>query len=383
MKKRTANQATTLPGKYYTSQEIYRAETDGIFMRLWLYVGRSSEITDPGRYLLFDVDEESVIVVRNTANEFHAFHNICRHRGTRLCRESGGRFSKSIQCPYHAWTYSLDGELIGAPNMHEVRDFESRDFSLHPVDLVEWEGGIFINLSDQPTPFKETFAKVLSKFKPWQFSELQVVRSLEYDVKANWKLILQNYSECYHCPTLHPQLNRLTPYRGSTNDLEEGPILGGPMRFAKGYESMTMTGRSCAKPLAGVSEEDLQRVYYYVIFPNMLLSLHPDYVMVHRIRRMAVDQTHIQCQWLFHPDAISKSGFNPDDAIEFWNLTNRQDWEICEFAQKGVSSRAYTPGPYAELESMIAALDREYLAALDDGALTQSGPAGHKPNISE
>lgn len=364
MEKRTANQAMTLPGKYYTSQQIYLDETDRIFMHRWLYVGRASEIAAPGSYLLFNLDEESIITVRNDQNDIRAFHNICRHRGTRICREDIGRFSKSIQCPYHAWTYSLDGDLIGAPNMHEVQNFKAADFSLHMVNVTEWEGCIFVNFSDQPFPFEVSFAKILNKFKPWQFSELQVVHQIDYDVNANWKLILQNYSECYHCPTLHPQLNRLTPFRESSNDLEEGAILGGPMRFAKGYESMTTTGKACARPLAGIAGEELKRVYYYVIFPNLLLSLHPDYVLIHQVMRMGVDRTVIKCQWLFHPDATTMKKFDPADAIEFWNETNMQDWEVCEFSQKGVSSRAYTPGPYAELESMIAALDREYLKAL-------------------
>jgi Rieske 2Fe-2S family protein len=148
------------------------------------------------------------------------------------------------------------------------------------------------------------------------------------------------------------------------NDLEEGPFLGGPMRMALEGGSMTMSGQRCAAPLGDVCGEDLNRVYYYVLFPNFLLSLHPDYVLIHRLERLAVDKTRIICEWLFHPGAMAQPGFDPAGAIEFWNMTNLQDWHVCELSQKGVSSRAYAPGPYAELESMIAAFDRQYLRVM-------------------
>jgi Rieske 2Fe-2S family protein len=148
--------------------------------------------------------------------------------------------------------------------------------------------------------------------------------------------------------------------------LEEGPYLGGPMRLAQDGGSMTMTGRTCAPTLGSVAGEDLNQIYYYTIFPNMLLSLHPDYVLVHRIERLAVDHTRVVCQWLFHPDAMAAPDFDPSGAVEFWNMTNQQDWHVSELSQQGVASRAYRPGPYSDLESMIAAWDREYLRALGE-----------------
>ena len=361
---RTAHGATTLPGKYYTAEDLYRAETERIFFHHWLYAGRLSQLAAAGSYFLFNTDHESIIVLRDELGELHAFYNLCRHRGTRLCTETTGLFSHSIQCPYHAWTYALDGNLIGTPNMQEVRSFDKAEYPLHRVATAVWEGCAFINFSPNPEPFTKAFAPLINKFTRWHMPELVAVHRLEYDIHANWKLILQNYSECYHCPSLHPVLNQLTPYRNSSNDLMEGPFLGGPMRMAMDGGSMTMSGRACAAPLGEVAGEDRNRVYYYTIFPNMLLSLHPDYVLIHRIQRQSPDRTHIVCDWLFHPDAVAKPDFDPNGAIEFWNMTNKQDWHVSELAQQGVSSRAYTPGPYAELESMVAAFDREYLRAL-------------------
>lgn len=367
MAKRTAHNAKTLAGHYYTGASVYESETEHIFSKRWLYAGRSSQLAQPGSYFLFEVDAESIIVLRDAEGEVRAFHNVCRHRGTRLCAETQGQLSKSIQCSYHAWTYALDGTLVGAPTMEEVEDFRSEDYPLLPVAVGLWEGGVFLNLDSDAERLAGVLAPLIGKFGPWTMSELEVAHEIVYDVRANWKLIVQNYSECYHCPGLHPALNRLSPFRNASNDLEEGPLLGGPMWLAQEGGSMTMTGRTCAPTLGDVSGDDLNRIHYYTIFPNLLLSLHPDYVLVHRIERLAVDQTRVVCQWLFHPDAMAAPGFDPSDAVEFWNMTNRQDWHVSELSQRGVSSRAYRPGPYSELESMIAAWDREYLRALGEG----------------
>jgi Rieske 2Fe-2S family protein len=364
MANRSAHNAKTLEGAYYAGAEIYASETEHIFTRRWLYAGRTSQLAGPGSYFLFELEGESVIVLRDSDDQIRAFHNVCRHRGTRLCSEAAGQLSKSIQCPYHAWTYGLDGTLIGAPSMEEVEDFRSEDYPLLSVPIGLWDGGIFLNLDPDAEPFSHAFAPLIGRFNQWNVGALEVAHEIVYEVRANWKLVVQNYSECYHCPGLHPQLNRLSPFRNSSNDLEEGPYLGGPMRLAQDGGSMTMSGRTCAPTLGDVAGEDLSQIYYYTIFPNMLLSLHPDYVLVHRLDRLAVDHTRVVCQWLFHPDTIAAPDFDPNDAVEFWNMTNKQDWHVSELSHQGVASRVYQPGPYSELESMIAAWDREYLRAL-------------------
>lgn len=364
MTTRSAKNATTLDRRYYVGQEVYDAETEKIFLQRWLYAGRVSALAEPGAYFLFEVESESVIVLRDYEGEILAHHNVCRHRGTRLVTEPEGTFPKSIQCMYHAWTYALDGTLTGAPFMDEVESFCKENYPLKSVSVALWEGCIFINLALDPEPFEEAFASMIGKFGSWKMDELEIAHRIVYDIPANWKLVFQNYSECYHCPGLHPVLNRLTPFRNASNDLEEGPYLGGPMRMEIDGGSMTMTGQRCAAPLGDLAGEDLNCVQYYTVFPNLLLSLHPDYVLIHRIDRLATDRTRIVCDWLFHRDAIAAPDFDPSGAIEFWNMTNNQDWEVSRLSQQGISSLAYSPGPYSELESMIAAWDREYLKSL-------------------
>ena len=170
--------------------------------------------------------------------------------------------------------------------------------------------------------------------------------------------MFENYSECYHCPGVHPMLSKVSPYDSAENDLTEGPFLGGFMKINKGA-GLTMSGKACALPVGNV--DNLQHVFYYSIFPNMLLSLHPEYVMVHQLWPQSPERTLIVCDWLFHPDAFTRDDFKPEDAIEFWDMTNKQDWHVCELSQQGIASRAYQPGPYSSRESIPAAWDREYL----------------------
>jgi len=346
--------ATTLPQKFFVSPEVFAEEQGKIFARQWVLVGRARDLAGPGDFFLAEINGESIIVVRDRGEEIRGFFNVCRHRGSRLCQEAAGHRS-TIQCPYHAWTYSLDGRLMSAPDMDA--DFDKSKYPLAPANVALWEGFIFINLAESPLLLERWFAPLAGKFAEWSLSELRSAKRIDYDIQANWKLMFQNYSECYHCSGVHPELTRLSPSDSAENDLCEGPFLGGFMTVDAG-RSLTNSGKACALPIADRSSS---RVYYYSIFPNMLLSLHPDYVMVHTLRPLSPGRTLISCEWLFAPKAFERDDFNPNDAVEFWDMVNRQDWHVCELSQQGISSRAYQPGPYSPRESIPAAWDREYL----------------------
>ncbi len=351
----------TLPGEFYTSSEVFAEELEKIFARRWLCVGREEQVANRGDFFVWEQGGDSVIVVRDRQSTVRALHNVCRHRGTRLCESPHGKMGETIQCPYHAWTYSLDGRLIGVPDAKEIEGFDKADYPLVQANLARWDGFLFLNLAEHPEPFEQAYAPVYYRFERWNLGGLRVGRTVDYDVRSNWKLLFQNYSECYHCAPVHPSLVKLSPPTSGENDLTEGAFLGGFMIITESGGSLTESGRACGVPVgAALTADDLQRVYYYSFFPGMLLSLHHDYVMVHTFHPLAPERTLIRCEFLYHPDTLARSSFDPDDAVRFWDRVNREDWHICEQTQHGVESRAYRPGPYSRRESVSAAFDRHY-----------------------
>jgi glycine betaine catabolism A len=363
--------AKTLASSWYTSPDIFAREREKIFSRSWLCVGREEEIPRTGDFFVAEPAGESVIITRDATGTVHAFYNVCRHRGTRICEQTSGQFKGSIQCPYHAWTYGLDGALKVARNMAEVPGFERDAYPLHEAAVALWEGFIFVHLDaavlsrGRGDTFEREFAPLIGRFARWNIGALRTARSIRYELACNWKLVFLNYSECYHCPLVHPQLDKLSPSDSGRNDLSEGPFLGGYSELRTDGTSLTTTGHTARPPLGNVSGADVNRIYYYTIFPSMLLSLHPDYVMVHYAKPMAADRTDVLCAWLFDPAEMAKSGFDPSDAVDFWDVTNRQDWHVNELTQLGMSSRAYASGPYSNAEGLLAAFDRHYVDVME------------------
>jgi Rieske 2Fe-2S family protein len=370
--------AKTLAASWYISPEVFTQEQDRIFSREWLCIGREETIPKSGDFFTVERAGESLIVTRDSGGRVHAFYNVCRHRGSRLCESASGHFQGSIQCPYHAWTYGLDGELKVARNMAEVANFDRSDYPLREAAVALWEGFVFVRLvssfdsaaddtSDSAADdngFAQEFAPLIGRFAPWNIGELRTARSITYELACNWKLVFLNYSECYHCPLVHPQLDKLSPSDSGKNDLAEGPFLGGYSELRQPGTALTTTGRSSRPPLGRVGGADLDRVYYYTIFPSLLLSLHPDYVMVHYMKPLSPDRTEVVCAFLFDPRAIAQPDFDPSDAVDFWDLTNRQDWHVNQLTQLGMHSRAYSPGPYSNAEGLLSAFDRHYLRVM-------------------
>jgi Rieske 2Fe-2S family protein len=354
--------ARTMPGAYYTSPDILAEERETIFARQWNCVGRASTLAARGDYVLRDIAGESIIVLRDQAGTLRAFFNVCRHRGTQLCAAASGRLSETIQCPYHAWTYATDGRLIGAPHMQDVAGFDKKEYPLHAAAVAEHDGFMFVNIATDPVPFAQAFAPVMERFARYGLGALSVRHRVTYDVAANWKLVFQNYSECLHCPVIHPELAAILPYQSGANDLVEGPFLGGYMELTPPNASATLSGRACGRLVsAGLGTDDRHRAYYYALMPNMLLSIQPDYVNYYMLTPVSVDHTVVESEWMFAPGQDGDATFNPQDAIAFWDVTNRQDWDIVARSQRGIASRRYAPGPYSPRESIPAAWDREYL----------------------
>ena len=267
-------------------------------------------------------------------------------------------FEDIVQGRADVTTYGLNGALLNAPHMEKVVGFCEADYPLNSIAAAIWDGHIFINLSQHPVAFSEHLAGLDVKFRPWRMEELEMVERRTYLLKANWKLIIQNYSECVHCPIVHPLLQKLSHYMSGDNEPPQPTYLGGRMDLREGVKTMTMDGKTQRSCLPDLGADDQRHVYYYCLLPNFFLNLHPDYMLTFTMWPKAVDQTDIICEWHFHPDEIRKPGLNPHDAVEFWDITNKQDWELSQRAQEGISSKGYLPGPYSNREELLFALDR-------------------------
>ena len=356
----------TLPAHYYTDHAWFDAEMDRIFARMWINAGRIDPMVQRGTFVRRDVAKASVLIVADGEGGVRAFHNVCRHRGTRLCAPPAGVFSGSIQCPYHAWTYDLEGRLIGAPLMDDVSGFRRDDYPLHRVASEVWDGHVFINLASSPPSLREQLHDLPVRFAPWRMHELRLVRRLEYDVRANWKLIVQNYNECLHCPIIHPLLNQMHHYLGAANVPSTETYCGGAMGFKEGVETLSVDGRRRRAVLPGLGAAERSVVNYFAIYPNLLLTLHPDYMLTVTLWPQAPDHTRLVSEWHFHPHEIARPGFVYEDAVAFWDVTNREDWAISERSQQGIASRGYTPGPYSSRETQLWEFDQFVLSRVQD-----------------
>jgi Rieske 2Fe-2S family protein len=350
--------ARTLPASYYVDPAHFLLERERFFAGMWVYVGREDDVPEPGDSVLREVVDESLIIVRGEDREIRAFYNVCRHRGTRLLTEPESCVGKRIQCPYHAWTFDLQGKLVGAPHMEEGPRFQKADYPLKSVAIGTWDGHLFVNLSENPEPLTSQLGDLIPRFAPWGMADLRRAKRIVYDVKANWKLILQNFSECLHCPVIHPALQQLSHYLSGENEPAHPSYLGGLMDLRDGIETLSMGGKTRRAILPGLGEADRRRVYFYAIMPNLLLSPHPDYMITHRLTPTAVDRTEIVCDFHVHPTELARPDFELADVLEFWDQTNRQDWHVSELTQLGMKSRSFSPGPYSDREDLLYGFDR-------------------------
>ena len=341
---------STLPGRYYYDPAIFEQEKERIFSAMWYFVARADALPQAGSYVMAMVGNESVVVVRDKDGALHAFLNVCRHRGARLCSQEAGQLKGSIQCRYHAWTYGLDGRLLGAPNVMNDAQFDRALYGLFPVALHVWEGLIFVNLSDQPAPFEQQLHDPATvsfggeaPYERYQISRLKVGKSIRYDVRANWKLIVENTLECYHCGPMHPELCSLIPMYRTAQLYVDGEA-GSGAALADYVEAFTLSGKSTRPTLPGLLPEDTRRYHSFLLLPNVFVNLLSDYVAIDTFQPLAPDLTRVTTDWLFDPDAMAQPDFDPTDTVSLLDLVNKQDWEVCEITQQGMTSRVYANG---------------------------------------
>ena len=338
----------TLPGRYYSDQTIFAAEQALIFENGWFCAVLAADIPAPGNFETVDVGRESVIVARGRGGEVNAYLNVCRHRGARLCTQDKGSVRRSFQCPYHAWTYGLDGKLTAAPNLTQMPDIDRVEFGLHRVHVREWLGYVWLCLAEEPPSFSDTvIADVTARLGSpdaivgYQVADLALGRRIEYDVAANWKQIVENFMECYHCGTIHPELTEVLPE--FADGLAAQYFVGHGAEFGSEVQGFTVDGSEGLERLPGVGADQDRRYYAITVRPQVFINLVPDHVVFHRMFPVAADRTIVRCDWLYLPGVVA-SGADLDRSVELFHRVNQQDFDACERCQVSMDSRSYARG---------------------------------------
>jgi glycine betaine catabolism A len=362
--------ATMLPQGAFLDRSVLDWELANVFAGGWICAGHVSAVAEPGSFVSHEIGGQSFFVVGGEDGGPRAFHNVCRHRGSRLVEEPEGTVRRRIQCPYHAWSYDLEGNLRAAPHMEGIEDFDPKCFGLSEIACAVVGGLVMVDLSGQAGPAEEHIGDLLPHLEHYSNARLHRGGIHSYEVAANWKGIAENYNECLHCPGVHPELNALSNYMSGEGLYGEGAWCGGSMTLTgEGAATMGKGGGHAASrpPIATLDDSDLPNILYFALFPNALVSLHPDYVMLHTLWPREPGRTDVTCEFFFEPETIARPDFDPTDATAFWDQVNRQDWHVCELAQKGVSSAGYSSGRYSAEESDVHAFDTMVAARYAEG----------------
>ncbi len=351
----------TLSGHDYRSDEVFELEQDRIFHRHWFYVGREEHLADAGDRLVTDVAGESVVVVRDRDGGLGGFYNVCRHRGAQLCDDSGSG-PAAITCPYHGWTYALTGELIGTP--HVGRDEIDRDrFPLWPVHVDVWQGFVFVCLAEDAAPLRDWLGNHFNdplSLERFDLDQRRIARHTRTEVAANWKILIENYSECLHCGRVHPELVDLIPTYKTGSTVEPDRTDHG-VTLAADSEAYRTSGYAALAELG-----DQPDAYFgSAVFPNMFIDVTGASVVVTTLLPRGPAHTTVLADYLFTPAVMEAPGFDPTDIVEFNELVAKQDFAVCERVQRGVTSRAFTHGVFAEKDAAAADFVERYLAVRD------------------
>jgi glycine betaine catabolism A len=366
------DRARPLPARAFVDDAVFAFEEQAIFGRSWICVGREDEVALPGEWLRESVAGEPLLVVRGPDLRLRAFFDVCRHRGASLVGRSPCGRAARLECPYHGWTYELDGRLALAP--FTPPGFERAEHGLRQARVDLWRGFVFVCLDPQAPALSQW----LGETPPWLTEEvldaLRRGRRTTYEVKANWKLLVENFQESHHFPRVHRALEHLTPTRDAHSWLTEGPWLGGTMDL-ENAETVSLDGSRHDRPLlvrahatgSGDASDDTPRVFDAMLFPGFLTSLQPDYLLTYRLTPLATARTRVTADVYFHPAAFGPT-FEPRDVFDFWDRVNAEDKAICEDQQENAASRAFAPACYVTVEEGMHAFDR-MVAAAHRGAL--------------
>lgn len=348
----------TLPQAAYLSADWYGRELQTVFARNWICAGRLADLT-PGTMRRVQLGAASTILCRAKDGALTAFHNACRHRGSELCRHDEQPLGKLITCPYHAWSYAADsGRLVSTAHAQPTDDFSKQANGLRPVSVMVWNGFVFLNLADDPGPLRADVG--IEALNNWPMDNLVTGHRANYDLACNWKVFWENYSECLHCPGIHPELCDLVPIYGR-GIMGENEALGWTPdqprtgNLKQGAQSWTMTGAPCGPVFPNLSAEERQNGYSFVTFwPTMYVVAHVDYVRSVRVEPTGPETTRLIAEWHFPQATLDQPGFDPAQVAAFAKIVLAQDGDAAEMNQRGIRSPSYAHGTLMPEEYEIA-----------------------------
>lgn len=342
-----------LPASWYRDPAHYQRELEVFWYGKWIAAMREEEIAGPGDWRVVRIGSQSIVVLRGEAGSLRAFHNTCRHRGSVLCTEEQGNFPRRrIVCPYHAWTYDLGGRLVATPRRMETPDFRAQDFSLFEVAIDSWGGFVFVHLGGRDAPpLADALGELPQRYQRYGFGELRIGKRIVADVRANWKLLAENFSECFHCPPVHPEFCRIvTAYQEAGAWGLRGRPESRP-EYKTGAETLTLDGTARLPAFRGLSEAERNTLYTAdLLLPNLFLNIHPDYVNAHLMFPTGPESVRIVYDWLFEPQHLPLADADLEHYVALWDITNRQDARNCEWQQEGLQSREFRHGVFVPQE---------------------------------
>lgn len=353
---------TGLPRERYVDDAWFEREMADVTARQWLYFGHVSQLPEPGDLLARELGGESIVASRDGDGVVHAFFNVCRHRGYRICDHGQSR-AKQIVCPYHRWSFGLDGALTGAPTMRDGDDFEFADYPLLRVPVEVWRGFIFVALGAEAPArsLADALAEVGPQLDVFAPERMKVADQIDYEVACNWKILLENFLECYHCPGSHPELCAVADVPAITRKLVEevagDPVgtefSGGRFPLQNGVESFTISGEpACRLPLGAANSDT--GAFVFSIRPTLTaVFFFVDYAIVHQFMPIDAARSRWTAQWLVNSDAVAGEDYEVEELRAIWHETNQQDIELCERTQLGVNSRSFVPGPNSPLREPL------------------------------
>ncbi len=358
------------PTWWYYDIDHYTRELDAIWLRSWLYVCRSAELAEPRMYQTIRIGDQNIVILRGYDGELRAFHNACRHRGSLLCTEQKGKLvSKLLVCPYHQWSYAADdGHLVKISSFAEPQGFNKEDYSLFPVAVGEWRGCVFINLdADAEWTLEAAFVRTPATIANYPLETMVVGHTWCREMDCNWKTFWENFSECLHCPNVHPELGELVPqfkrrvvhfkdqpgwedHQGSGDPLYTGGL-------ADGVETWSMDGSAQGHVIEGRSSEDIERGYSYATtLPSAFIGAYPDHVRIVRLMPMGPEKTQLVAEWLFEPETLNAPDYDPANVIDFGILVMEQDMAVCDLNQAGLHAKPMDAGVLMPEEYYIKAI---------------------------